>query len=67
MAGLNDMNALHQCGHCGLMHAGPCPRVKAIEYYENGTVKRVEYHTPQNTLTISPPASNSDTWFRSGQ
>jgi hypothetical protein len=23
-------------------HPGACPRVKAIEYHENGTVKRVE-------------------------
>ena len=34
------------CEHCGAMrgHAGMCPRVKAIEYYEDGKVKRVEYH-----------------------
>ena len=24
-------------------HTGPCPRVKAIEYYPNGTVRRVEF------------------------
>lgn len=34
------------CGHCGAFHAGPCPRVKAVEYYPDGTVKRVEYHAP---------------------
>lgn len=33
-----------QCGHCGMTHIGPCPRIKAIEYYPNGTMKRVEYH-----------------------
>ncbi len=32
------------CGHCGNWHSGPCPRVKAIEYFPNGLVKRVEYH-----------------------
>ncbi len=33
------------CGHCGCYHAvGACPRVKAIEYFPDGTVKRVEYH-----------------------
>jgi len=35
------------CGHCGYGHSGTCPRIKAIEYYANGTVKRVEYHEPQ--------------------
>jgi hypothetical protein len=35
-----------QCGHCGQHHVtgGMCPRIKAIEYHENGMVKRVEYH-----------------------
>lgn len=32
------------CAHCGMLHAGPCPRIKVIEYHPNGTVKRVEYH-----------------------
>lgn len=36
------------CDYCGLHHMGACPRVKAIEYYENGTVKRVDLHTPKD-------------------
>lgn len=34
-----------KCVHCGHYggHDGVCPNVKAIEYYPNGTVKRVEY------------------------
>lgn len=28
--------------HSGVIHGGPCPRVKAIEYHPNGSVKRVE-------------------------
>lgn len=32
------------CPHCGFGHTGSCPRIKAIEYHQNGTVKRVEYH-----------------------
>jgi hypothetical protein len=32
------------CGHCGSHHSVQCPRIKAIEYYPDGTVKRVEYH-----------------------
>jgi hypothetical protein len=34
-----------KCAHCGSIveHQGICPTVKAIEYYPDGTVKRVEY------------------------
>jgi hypothetical protein len=34
------------CGRCGQSAHPPeqCPQVKAVEYFENGTVKRVEYH-----------------------
>jgi len=32
------------CGHCGMYHGSVCPRIKAIEYYPNGTIKRIEYH-----------------------
>ncbi len=34
------------CGHCGAIHAGACPRVAAIEYHQDGTIKRVEYREP---------------------
>tara|TARA_R110000868_G_scaffold411706_1_gene707811 strand:+ start:30345 stop:30593 length:249 start_codon:yes stop_codon:yes gene_type:complete len=35
------------CGHCGAHHPSqPCPRIAAIEYHENGNVKRVEYRDP---------------------
>lgn len=39
---MND-NTVQKCEHCNNSHSGPCPRVKAIEYHENGAVKRVEY------------------------
>jgi hypothetical protein len=35
---------LPTCQHCGFMHSGVCSRIKSIEYYANGTIKRVEYH-----------------------
>lgn len=38
---------LHYCGHCGMYHQGQCPRIKSIEYWPDGTVKRVEYHDSQ--------------------
>ena len=33
------------CKWCSETHRGMCPRVKTIEYYETGTVKRVEFIT----------------------
>ncbi len=33
------------CPYCGLIHTGTCPRIKSIEYYPNGIVKRVELHS----------------------
>lgn len=35
------------CPHCGLVHTTTCSRIKAIEYHSDGTVKRVEFHSPQ--------------------
>lgn len=29
------------CGYCGSIHSGFCSRIKEIEYYPDGTVKRV--------------------------
>ena len=65
------------CEHCGatLPHAGKCPSVKAVEYYPNGRIKRVEYmiasdyapsfpyNQPYNP--ISPPQPVSPWWDRS--
>jgi len=31
------------CGWCGCWHNGRCPDVEEIEYYENGSVKRVRF------------------------
>lgn len=31
------------CQHCQGIHARACPRVKCVEYQENGSLKRVEY------------------------
>lgn len=45
-----------KCEFCGLTHEGMrCFRVKAIEYYENGTIKKVELHDiPQITQNVGP-------------
>lgn len=31
---------------CGMLHDAACPRVKALELNEDGTVRRVEFHPP---------------------
>lgn len=31
------------CPHCGMIHTTKCPLIKAIEYFPDGTVKRVEF------------------------
>jgi hypothetical protein len=38
------------CAYCGMRHATKCPLVRAIEYFENGLVKRVEFMTPSDYL-----------------
>ena len=45
-----------QCAWCGGFHTQKCPLVKAIEYHENGTTKRVEFYRQ----TISRSDSNDD-------
>lgn len=42
------LNLAGSCPHCSgpynqIVHTGPCPRIKSIEYHPNGTIKRVEY------------------------
>ena len=36
-----------KCGHCGFIGRPPgvCPTIKAIEYFPDGMVKRIEYKT----------------------
>ena len=41
--GYNDPT---RCPHCGMFHATTCPRVKAVEYHPDGSVRRVEFHAP---------------------
>lgn len=35
-----------KCQHCGMIHEATCPRIRAIEYHPDGSVKRVEFHGP---------------------
>lgn len=36
-----------KCPYCAGLHDAVCTLVKAIEYYPDGTRKRVEFHPPQ--------------------
>ncbi len=33
-----------KCHYCGQFHTGMCDRIKSIEYYQDGTIKRIEFH-----------------------
>lgn len=44
MTATNSFGQLQQCGHCGMYHTDTvCPKIKSIEYFDNGRVKKVEY------------------------
>jgi len=43
MIGVTGGRGAHNCEHCGMYHAPPCPRIKAIEHHGNGSIKRVGY------------------------
>ena len=48
-----------KCPHCGAgPHQGVCPTIKAIEYYENGQVKRVEYKCPTDFVPMGGVKGN---------
>jgi hypothetical protein len=46
------MSPKYGCEHCGCIHAGVCLRIKTIEYFENGKIKRVEYHSPDTLRAV---------------
>lgn len=49
------MNQTKECGYCGSWHGTKCPLVKAYEYNQDGTIKRVEFYSPadyQPVLTV---------------
>ena len=44
-------NAGSPCRWCGQTHGPNCGLVKAIEYFEDGTVKSIEYMPPLPALS----------------
>ena len=58
------MSDMDHCHYCAGIHPGVrCPAVKAIDYYPNGTIKRVEFVGPPPTLIGVAPAQPWD-WNR---
>jgi hypothetical protein len=46
-------NPIPTCPYCGFLHKALCSKIRAIEYFEDGTVKRVEFHSP--APLVGPP------------
>ena len=51
---MSTTSGIEVCAYCGMIHTGVCPRVKAIEYYPDGIVKRVEFVDSESSPS-SPP------------
>jgi len=43
------------CQFCGKDHGKRCPDVRAIEYHENGVIRRVEFMTPRDYMPSLAP------------
>ncbi len=47
------------CQYCGNEHATMCPRIKALEFAEDGvTVRRVEFFAPNEYSPVSYPPTD---------
>lgn len=58
-SGLESKVRPDPCRWCGNTHGPHCPIVKAIEYFENGEVKRVEFVAPRDQVPdVSVARSN---------
>lgn len=55
---------MNPCHYCGLVHSTICPRIKTIEYNDNGTTKKVEfwnnYYMPKPKPVINSPSDSSE-------
>lgn len=64
----------HACRWCGLIHKGTCHRVEEIEYFPDGTVKRVRFRgdddqpltVPSEPTTTIGPLKPSNTYTVTG-
>jgi hypothetical protein len=51
---------MYKCSHCGFTHDGICPRIKSLEYFENGMLKKVEYHDQNEPTDHEMPQYDDD-------
>lgn len=49
------MANMTECRWCGMTHGIRCPTIRAIEYFEDGTVKCVEFMRPNDYWPITFP------------
>ena len=55
---IHNVNA-ESCRYCGAIHGGvQCSRISAIEYFPDGTVKRIEFHNPNPPVQLTFPQLN---------
>jgi hypothetical protein len=56
------MSTSTTCAYCGGSHAAVCGLIKAIEYFQDGSVRRVEFKTamdyPQAVIGQLPPRTS---------
>lgn len=52
------MKSVAACPYCGAIHSALCPRISAIEYFRDGTTRRVEFFGSQPVVQFikSEPA-----------
>ena len=59
MSETSAVNKSTNCPHCGAIHSTTCPLIKAIEYHQNGSVKRIEFKTASDY----PQAMTINDWL----
>lgn len=55
MTSTSDITNIPSCTFCGGYHSGVCSRVEEIEYFENGTIRRVKLRTYEPPPPPPPP------------
>lgn len=51
-----DSGVAAPCPYCTGRHRGKCHLVRAIDYYENGSLRRVEFYSPGEIASASTAA-----------
>jgi hypothetical protein len=48
------VNEIATCQWCGSIHVGICWRIAAQDYYEDGSIKRIEFVQPELVEEVKP-------------